>query len=141
MNRDRLAFMMYQLLCYYARRDSQPRVLQPGRRRFWTAREDANLRLLYPNEEDATLQAIFQRSRTQIYARASTLGLHKSAEYMRVSRAQPPPGCCEALHKRGYRAVSYQHENPRDRRSPAEALPAPTSPAQPRLVNGKDTRG
>lgn len=88
MKRDRLAFLMYQLLCYYARKDAQPKVRQPGTRRFWAQREDAIMRLHYPHEDDATLQSILRRSRTQIYARANVLGLHKSVAYMQESRAQ-----------------------------------------------------
>lgn len=90
MNRAALEKALYNALYYRANAgkwatvyaENRRRKLARPKRRPWTVREDATMRLLYPHESDELLQKIFRRSRCSIYGRASTLGLHKSPQYI-----------------------------------------------------------
>jgi hypothetical protein len=53
------------------------------KRRFWTSREDATLRLLYAENANAALAKILRRTPVSIYYRARLLGLRKSPQYIR----------------------------------------------------------
>lgn len=54
----------------------------PPRRRHWTAADEARLRALYPDTPMHHLMVIFERTDRQIYEKAYSLGLKRSAEYL-----------------------------------------------------------
>ena len=58
----------------------------PGKepRRFWSAEDDARMRELYPDTPTKDLALTLKRTRNAVYARADTLGLRKSAAYLRA---------------------------------------------------------
>lgn len=90
MNRAALEKALYNALYYQANAEKWPTVYAENRRRKlarpkrrpWTVREDATMRLLYPNESDELLQKVFCRTRFAIYAHAGKLGLSKSPQYI-----------------------------------------------------------
>lgn len=51
-------------------------------KKFWTAEEDALMRLHYPNNNMKFMANLLQRSECSIYNRAFTLDINKSEEYL-----------------------------------------------------------
>lgn len=57
------------------------------RRRYWLPSEDAELIRRYPHESTKDLANSLGRSRAATYQRARTLGLHKTAAYLRTEQS------------------------------------------------------
>lgn len=53
-----------------------------GQRRFWTEREEALLRELYPHKPTVDISRQLKRRLSTVYQHAAKLGLHKSAAYL-----------------------------------------------------------